>query len=185
MRRNNKSFVVGSALGEQLADLAPFETSNAPTRIDGSLIASQDLPRTISGGVGSMVAGDVKADEPNEIARDMTLLADVVARRRSAGRSEINAQDLPDFFAADPSDRKDPAFTPIRMTMHGEDKVHVVDSIESAIECLTTLWPVRNGDAFEEALQTCIDGIKGRASPQQVRLAFVNAADEVGILILS
>jgi hypothetical protein len=114
----------------------------------------------------------------------MTLLADMVIRRRAAGRGDLDARDWQGSFAVDSNDASDPQFPPVRIVLHGEDEVHVVDSIERAVECLTTLWPVHNGEAFEKALETCIDGIKGRASPMQVRSAFVHAADTAGILLL-
>lgn len=184
MRQNSKSFGANPATGEQLINFAPVKISNTPTQTDDSLVTSQESSRIGAGVAGGMVVEDVKMDEPNVIARDMTLLADMVSRRRAAGRGDdLDTRDWQGSFAIDSNDPKDPEFPPVRIVLHGEDEVHVVDSIERAIDCLTTLWPVHNGEAYEKALQTCIDGIKGRASPMQVRSAFVDAADMAGILL--
>lgn len=184
MRQNNKSSGAEPAIGEQLVNFAPRETSDISAHADDSLIMSQEPPRAGDGVAHGVLIEDVKVDEQDEIARDMTLLADVVIRRRAAGRVGRSAQDWRDSLVADSSDTKGPAFPPVSIALRGENEVHVVDTIERAIECLTTLWPVRNGEAFEGALQSCIDGIKGRVSPQQVRSAFVHAADTAGILRL-
>ena len=180
MRQNSKSFGADLAVGEELVNSALLETSNAPTHLDGSLMMSQE-PLSASGSVASEYVG---AGQLSEIVGDMTLLADMVIKRRAVRSSGLDAQDWQGLLAADPSDPKEPTFPAVRIAMTGEELVHVVDSIERAVECLTTLWPVRNGEAFEYALQICIDGIRGRVSPQQVRSAFVDAAGEAGILIL-
>lgn len=182
MRRNSKSFGAQTAIGEELVNFASLKMQNAPTQTSDSLVASQEPS---SGGVaGSIVVEHAEMDDPNVIARNMTLLADLVVRRRAAGRGDLDARDCQHPFAADSNDTQDPAFPPVRVAFHGEDEVHVVDSIERAVECLTMRWPVHSGEAFETALQTCIDGVKGRASPIQVRLAFVHAAHTAGILLL-
>jgi len=181
MRQNSKSFEDNPTIGERLVNFTPLKITNALIQTDGSPVTSQE-PSRMSGGVaGNMVVEGGEMNGPNVVARDMTLLADVVVRRRAAGRDHLNARDS---FAVDANDSKDSAFLPIGIVLYGEDEVHVVDSIERAVECLTTLWPVHSGEALEKALQTCIDGIKGRASPTQVRLAFAHAADTAGILLI-
>lgn len=73
-------------------------------------------------------------------------------------------------------------FQPLRFEK--DDGGHVlIDSVEAAIQYVTDSWPVRNGKAFEEALQACIDGMAGRISPDQVRQALYKAAKEAGIHI--
>ena len=185
MRQNNKSFRAGPAIGEQLDNLVPFDTPNPPVSLNGSLMMSQEPPKASDAGLGGVVVEDDKAADPNETIRDMTLLANAVIRRRGAKVDDLGSRAFRDSFAADPNDSKDSAFPPIRMEMPTEDDVLVVDTIERAIECLTTLWPVRYGQAYEDALQSCIDGMKGRASPQQVRVSVIAAANEAGIRIIT
>ncbi|MBM7047473.1 MULTISPECIES: DUF982 domain-containing protein [Rhizobium] len=185
MRQNNKIFRAGPAIGEQLDNLVPFDASNPPVSLNSSLMMSQEPSKSSDGGLGDVVAEDDKAADPNETVRDMTLLANAVIRRGGAKVDDLGSQAVRDIFAADPNDSKDSAFSPIRMEMPTEDGALVVDTIERAIECLTTLWPVRHGQAYEDALQSCIDGMKGRASPQQVRSSVIAAANEAGIRIIT
>jgi len=84
---------------------------------------------------------------------------------------------------ADSADANLTGFAPVQIAIRSGDGYLVVDSIEKAVECLTDLWLARKGQAFEEALQACIDGINHRVSSENVRKAFINAANEAGISI--
>ena len=184
MRQNNKSFRAGPTSGEQFVKLIPFDVSNPSIRSNGSLMISPEPPKASDGGLSDAVAEDDKAVDLNKTIRDMTLLANAVIRRRDTKVAGLNSQDFRDIFAPDPNASKDSTFSPIKMEIPAKDDVLVVDTIERAIECLTMLWPVRNGQAYEEALQSCIDGIKSRVSPQQVRVSLAAAANEAGIRII-
>ncbi|WP_246704083.1 DUF982 domain-containing protein [Rhizobium sp. P38BS-XIX] len=163
MRRNSKVVGVDAANGEQITSFVPTESPQAPPEVEDAMIVSPERYRA---------------------PRDMTLLADVVMRRRSAVEQDAIDRGYTTSPSHDCSASEDAsAFTPVAIKLGGRDKVHMVASIEGAIECLTTLWPVAHGAAFEGALQACIDEIKGRASPMQVRLALVRAADVAGILV--
>lgn len=163
MRRNSKVVGVDAANGEQIASFVPTENPRAPADVEGGMIASA---------------------EPYPVARDMTLLADVVVRRRSAIEQDATDRSRGPSPDRDCSSSEEASmFMPVAIKLGRRDEVHIVASIEGAIECLTTRWPVAHGVAFEGALQACIDEIKGRASPMQVRLALVRAADVAGILV--
>lgn len=180
MRRNNKGFEDDLAVGEEPVNTTFFEASGASAQSDSSLVISKEPPNA-SGGV---VIDDVRVRESGKTVGDMTLLADMVMERQ-ADRRDFNGRDWQDLLAADLSDAEAHTFPQVPIIMFGEETVRVVDSIESAIECLTTVWPIRNGDVFEYVLQTCIEGITGRVSSQQVRLVFIHAAEEAGIFVLA
>lgn len=76
------------------------------------------------------------------------------------------------------------AFTPVRINLQIGDEYHIIDTVKKATECLTESWPVRSGEAYEEALQACIDGMKDRIAPEQVRQALIKAARGAGIGIV-
>ncbi|OCJ07075.1 hypothetical protein A6U86_08295 [Rhizobium sp. AC27/96] len=180
MRQNSNNLEAGFAIGEKLADPETPVTSNASIPSDNSSLTSPEM----ASASGVMAANDAGVGEQGQIAHDMSILAEMVTRRRAARRNGLTTEDRRDFGSANASSAKSPTFPPVRIAVRGKDAVEVIDSIEKAVEYLTTLWPVRHGDAFEGALQSCIDGIKGRVSTQQVRAAFVNAAAAAGILIL-
>lgn len=180
MRQNSNNFGADLIVGEKLVDPEAPDTATASAQSDGSLFSSPELTSASD----IIPINDVGTGEQSQSAHDMSLLADMVARRRAAKRGGLVAEDWRDFGSAGVSDSQSVAFLPVRLAVRGKDAVEVIDSIEKAVEYLTTLWPVRHGEAFEGALKSCIDGIKGRASPQQVRSTFVNAANAAGILIL-
>ncbi len=125
------------------------------------------------------------APKADDIARDMTLLSKLVMKRRYAGIERTAVQDRQDFSGENSGNLRNLAFEPIEISLDDDGEVQIVDSVTRAVECLTTQWPVRYGEAFEDALHICIDGIAGRASPQQVRSAFIAAAKAAGILVNS
>lgn len=163
MQQHDKDPVVGPANGAQPLAFAPFEALTASPRSDRAIES-----------IGSV--------EPKEAARDMTLLAAMVMRQRSTAGGDLSGLTV---FAANSYGSQIPLLQPIKMAINGDDEIHAVDSIEGAIAFLTTQWPVQHGEAFEAALESCIDGIKGRVLPKDVRLAFVDAVEKAGILILS
>ncbi len=55
---------------------------------------------------------------------------------------------------------------------------HGIDHIEAAAEELVT-WTKR-GPKWRHAVEVCLEGLKGRVSPEEVRSAFEEAAKEEG-----
>ncbi|KAA0692032.1 DUF982 domain-containing protein [Neorhizobium sp. P12A] len=54
-------------------------------------------------------------------------------------------------------------------------------SITSALEaacCLLDDWPLDGSEAMENALEVCFAACKGRARPEEARLAFLQAVNE-------
>ncbi|MGY5801092.1 DUF982 domain-containing protein [Rhizobium sp. LEGMi12c] len=182
MGRNDKSFGADLDSGAQLANSVPVDVFTPQTNID-SRLALPPEPQAEESDPGQVVAEGDELVALDKIARDMTLLATLVTRRRHA-KSE-NAEDQDQTSSLDALDEPiGLAFAPLGIAMQDEDEVQSIDSIAQAVECLTTKWPVRYGDAFEEALQACVDGIKGRVSPEQVRSAFLKAASAAGMRVI-
>ena len=63
-----------------------------------------------------------------------------------------------------------------------KDHFRVVRSARDAVECLMTSWPQEKGPAFKLARKQCLGAAEGGGSNVNARAAFVNAADEAGIL---
>ncbi|TXI01410.1 MAG: DUF982 domain-containing protein [Rhizobium sp.] len=114
----------------------------------------------------------------------MTLLARLVKKRRDAKSEAARGHRRVDACAEEPEGPRDLNFAPVKIALSDEGEVQIVTSVSQIVEYLTMQWPVPYGDAFEEALQACIDGVQGRISPQQVRSAFTKAAKAAGLRIV-
>jgi len=185
MGRNDKNFGTDLDRSAQLVGLISLKVPTSSANADGRRALAQEPPRTNEGDPGHDATEEDEVAALDKIARDMALLATLVMRRRQAKSENTGAQDEePPFDAPDGDGSSGFAFAPIGIALQDESELQFVDSIEQAVECLTTKWPIRYGDAYEAALQACIDGVKGRVSPDQVRSAFVNAADAAGIRVI-
>lgn len=58
-----------------------------------------------------------------------------------------------------------------------------VNSPVEAIHVLDRWWVKIDGEAFRQAINTCIDATRGDASPEDARAAFISALIEGGIVI--
>ncbi len=182
MGRNDKSFGADLDNGAQFINSVPDDVFTPQTNV-GSHLASPPEPQAGEGRLNRAPAEKDKLTALDRIARDMTLLATLVTRRRHA-KSE-NAADQDQSTSFDASDEPaELAFAPLGIAAQDGDEIHSINSIAQAIEYLTTKWPIRYGDAFEEALQACVDGVKGRVSPEQVRSAFLKAADAARMRVI-
>ncbi|MGX5721633.1 DUF982 domain-containing protein [Shinella zoogloeoides] len=59
----------------------------------------------------------------------------------------------------------------------------MVGSTREAAILLTDCWPVDHGRAFIHALEVCADALEEEAQDEDVRRAFVEAAEEAHILM--
>lgn len=180
MGRNTGDFSTDPDIGERFVRSNPSETSGFPVRLEDNLTMSQGRPVTSASDLERTAAED-DAPKSGDTARDMKLLTKLVMKRRCAGLERTAVQERQDFSGEDSDNLRSLTFEPVKISPEDNGEVQIVDSVMRAVECLTTQWPVRYGEAFEDALQTCIDGVTGRASPQQVRSAFIAAAKAVGI----
>ncbi len=182
MRRNDKS--VGADLDNdaQLLSLIPTDTSSNPATIDKPAALQAEHPKADESDPVRGAAVGYNVSVLDKVASDMTLLATLVTRRRHA------KSDTPDYKnhalpSDDVSELSELTFQPVGIAFQEVGEFQIVDSVVGAVEYLTAKWPIRYGDAFEEALQTCVDGINGRVSPEQVRLAFIHAANAAGLRV--
>jgi hypothetical protein len=183
MGRNDKSFGADLDNGARLVNSISVDVFTAQTNLDSRLALPPEPPQAGEGDRGQAADEGDKLAALDKIARDMTLLATLVTRRRHTKSENTDDEDpTPSFEALD--EPVGSAFAPLGIAMQDGDEVQSINSIAQAVEYLTTKWPIRYGDAFEEALQACIDGVKGRASPEQVRSAFLKAAGAAGIRVI-
>ncbi|WP_454851032.1 DUF982 domain-containing protein [Rhizobium binxianense] len=82
------------------------------------------------------------------------------------------------------ANRDDRGFEPLKISNEDGGEELVISTVEGAIRYVTDLWPVRNGEAYEEALQACIDGMNDRISPTEVREILLRAARKAGVCII-
>lgn len=182
MGQNDKGLGAGLDSGAQLLSVIPVEISNPLTNADSrSAMPSQPPPEANASNLDRNAAEVGEVSPFDKIARDMTLLAELVTRRQVKQESSNHPdRELP---SEAPDDSETLGFEPLRIAFCDEGEVQTVASVAQAIECLTTKWPTRYGNAFEEALQACVDGIKGRVSPELVRSALVKVAEAAGMRI--
>ncbi|YCI05462.1 DUF982 domain-containing protein [Ensifer sp. D2-11] len=66
-----------------------------------------------------------------------------------------------------------------------DPQIHMVSNTRQAVELLTTRWPVSHGQAYRAAIDICM-AVLERESPAYVaRAAFVAAAKEAQVNIVS
>lgn len=183
MGRNDENGGADLDHGEQLVNSIPVEVPSPQNNTDDRLTLPPERTQAEEGSLGRPPAEEDKLAALDRVARDMTLLATLVTRRRHAKSENAEGQDQAPPFGV-PNDAEELAFAPIGIAPRDGDEVQFIGSIAQATEYLTTQWPIRSGDAFEEALQACIDGIKGRVAPEQVRSAFLKAAVAAGIRLI-
>ncbi|MEZ2218759.1 DUF982 domain-containing protein [Rhizobium sp. RCC_161_2] len=178
MRQNNKSFRADIDLGGTFTDSIPFDISQSAIQIQPCLATAKD---PLLGG-SEEFPGDVEfaTSDRDDVARGTTI------ERKIEKIGRLTAKRFREMveIATDPADINFPGFAPVQIAIRSGGGYLVVDTIEKTIECLTDFWSGPKGDAFEAALQACIDGINHRASPEEVRQALINAASEAGIRVL-
>ncbi len=76
-------------------------------------------------------------------------------------------------------------FAPLKIAIPLSCEHYLVNCIEDAVTLLTgDFWPRRYGPDYEEALMACIDGLRERVPPWQVRQALIRAAVDAGLDIV-
>ncbi len=59
----------------------------------------------------------------------------------------------------------------------------IITNALDAANCMSGEWPVNGGPAADEAVLVCLDAVLGKASAEQSREAFLEAAREAGLFI--
>ncbi|MGY5801445.1 DUF982 domain-containing protein [Rhizobium hainanense] len=76
-------------------------------------------------------------------------------------------------------------FSPIRVVRGHSGETRSVDTADEVWKTLLDDWPSEEGDCFLSALLICIDVQRGERAPEEARLAFIAAAVEAGVPLLS
>jgi hypothetical protein len=71
---------------------------------------------------------------------------------------------------------------PVMIACPRSGQVYTVATTADALKTLTTTWPVADGEAFVNAVEVCEDVTTGTATPEDARLAFLEAADEAKVV---
>lgn len=75
-------------------------------------------------------------------------------------------------------------FRPVGLASVGLGHYVVINSVWDAARTLLHDWPVDDGEEYFEAVKFCLDAIIGDLSPENVRAAFIRAAQEAGITVI-
>ncbi len=78
-----------------------------------------------------------------------------------------------------------PRFSPVRVVRHSTGEIKTVGNADDAWKTLLDDWPADEGNCFMSALLICMDVQRGERSPEEARLAFIAAAVEAGVPLLS
>lgn len=70
------------------------------------------------------------------------------------------------------------------ISIPGMAKPQLVDGPHSAAGLLAEWWPVTHGTAFQGALKACAQTMEGFGCPNRCRQAFIEAAEEAGVIFL-
>ncbi len=78
-----------------------------------------------------------------------------------------------------------PNFSPVCVVQSQTGETRTVGSPAEAWKTLLDDWPSDEGDCFLSALLICIDVQNGERAPEEARVAFIAAAVEAGVPLLS
>jgi N-methylhydantoinase A/oxoprolinase/acetone carboxylase beta subunit len=178
MWQNNKSRRADIDLGGTFTDSIPVDISQSAFHMQACLATTKE---PLLGGSDKFVKDTrIATSGSNDVALGTETEREIEKLGRVAAKRFREMLEI----GSDPAAANLPGFAPVQIAIRGGGGYYVVDTVEKAIECLTGVWPGHKGEAFEAALQACIDGINHRVSPEEVRQALINAANEAGIRIL-
>ena len=78
-----------------------------------------------------------------------------------------------------------PRFSPVRVIRSCTGEIKTVGNADEAWKTLLDDWPLDEGSCFISALLICMDVQRGERSPEEARVAFIDAAVEAGVPLLS
>ncbi|MBB3287260.1 MULTISPECIES: DUF982 domain-containing protein [Rhizobium] len=70
---------------------------------------------------------------------------------------------------------------PVIVDLGGAGRYAIITNALDAANCMSDEWPVSGGPAVDEAVLVCLDAVLGKASAEQSRRAFLEAAEEAGL----
>jgi hypothetical protein len=71
---------------------------------------------------------------------------------------------------------------PVELMVDSADHFRCVACSRDAVAFLMTSWPTKGGKSFSAARRACLQALDGRIATATAKLAFVQAAEEAGIL---
>jgi Protein of unknown function (DUF982) len=75
-------------------------------------------------------------------------------------------------------------FAPVVIETSHVGRLRSVTPVREAAECLLAGWPEKGrGPTYRAALCACHDTLAGKRKPEAARLAFIKAAQEIGIFV--
>ncbi|NLS18446.1 DUF982 domain-containing protein [Rhizobium sp. P40RR-XXII] len=72
---------------------------------------------------------------------------------------------------------------PVIVDLGGAGRYAIITNALDAANCMSEEWPVRGGPVVDEAVLVCLDAVLGKASAEQSRRAFLDAAEEAGLSV--
>lgn len=72
---------------------------------------------------------------------------------------------------------------PVIVDLDGIGHYAIITNALDAANCMSEEWPVNGGAAVNEAVLVCLDAILGKASAEESRDAFLEAAREAGLYV--
>ncbi|MGY5803419.1 DUF982 domain-containing protein [Rhizobium hainanense] len=72
---------------------------------------------------------------------------------------------------------------PVIVELGGAGHFAIITNALDAANCMSEEWPVSSGPAVDEAVLVCLDAVLGKASAEESRKAFLDAAREAGLSV--
>jgi len=72
---------------------------------------------------------------------------------------------------------------PVVVDLGGIGRYAVITNALDAANCMSEEWPADRGPVVDEAVLVCLDAVLGRASAEESRKAFLDAAREAGLSV--
>ncbi|NTJ65026.1 DUF982 domain-containing protein [Agrobacterium rhizogenes] len=72
---------------------------------------------------------------------------------------------------------------PVIVELGGAGHFAIITNALDAANCMSEEWPVSGGPAVDEAVLVCLDAVLGKASAEESRKAFLDAAHEAGLSV--
>jgi hypothetical protein len=76
-------------------------------------------------------------------------------------------------------------FPPLVLVMSGQGKNTLVRSLGDAAKALVVAWPSEDGKEYIDAVESCLDAIRGNIPAKEARAALIRAAEEAGISVIA
>ena len=72
---------------------------------------------------------------------------------------------------------------PVVVELGQAGKFRQIRTVQEAVECLMTVWPLNRGPRHRDVVETCLRVLEGNCSTSDARRALVEAAREADVLV--